>query len=704
MRLAEDQHLPTDGLNELLEEMQNSGEVDSPGVFTISDSKAREKLAEYQLPNPRFYVLNLLASAVAGGASYFRAGFGKDEFRFEFNGSYFEKADFEEIFSHILRPTDVSLQELAVALNAARTLSEDIRVESWNGQECQVLELTPNGLSVSSTTPDSPSESQTTNRVFVRESFQINRVIQRWWGSLTEKAVLKDVGGLAPLDLVLDGKALEEVFAVNPVSSFSWGQHNLESPPIPIEEPDYQWNQHGQLSQPEESYGGLSSVVCLANLDYAKEKGLTIVSNGVTYTRPSSLVDVPFACGLIAGSFPKNLSHTDLADAPPLREAILQFSYQCEVQLIRRLESEKPLPPACRERLFQWAPVFIERLKKREWKNEVAIVEAWVTEVMFLRDLMNDKHWRETLRELRGMKPGAMRQGSHLRIRRSLVQSAHQELESGRYDQSVHRLQRLKELEDLGLGGHQESDLGCWQIVRALAGQDDSVDSSIDDEVRALLYRLQGDAAKSLECECASKDKGEAYLALSKFEKAEECLRAYLENQPEPQALESLADCLTFGPESSKASKVEAITLIEQAVTQRMKKGMVRGRLTTEQIARLSRSCRPIPVWLTNVTLTVLTAWECPEFEKHLTSPFELIRTRRTEDSALLVLFNSALLSIERSLPLMHPHQGLARSRVVHALRSIDQWRHADSILARGSLLEIAYQRINRLADRQDHP
>ena len=59
-----------DDLDSLLGEMATSGSADSQGAFTISWTRAKEQLAQFALPEPRRYVLNLVASAVASGATF----------------------------------------------------------------------------------------------------------------------------------------------------------------------------------------------------------------------------------------------------------------------------------------------------------------------------------------------------------------------------------------------------------------------------------------------------------------------------------------------------------------------------------------------------------------------------------------------------------------------------------------------------------
>ncbi len=56
-------------LDQLLESMRSQGREDSSGVFSLSPGKALEKLRDFRLPKEDYYILKLVQSAVAAGAS-----------------------------------------------------------------------------------------------------------------------------------------------------------------------------------------------------------------------------------------------------------------------------------------------------------------------------------------------------------------------------------------------------------------------------------------------------------------------------------------------------------------------------------------------------------------------------------------------------------------------------------------------------------
>lgn len=679
--------------------MRDSGETDSTGVFTISDAKAQEKLAEFQLAKPRFYVLNLLASAVAGGASYFHTSFNKRAFHFEYDGPTYTQSQLENLFDYILRSGNVSVQELAVAVNAARTVSSHIEIVSWNGEVCHRLDLQSNVLEVTILEKDEWMGKSAFNRVSVSESFQLNRTVQRWWGTLAEKGSLKDFGKLAPIELRLDEQTLEESYEVEASSCFSWARNNLHSPPYRIVEPDFQWNIQGRLSPPNEGYGDLASVVCFCDCASAEEVGLTILSNGVTFWRPQSEIGVPLACGLISGSFTKNLSHTDLATDEKLRQAIVHFSHQAEVQLIHRLQSGRPLPDHIVEIFYRWAPEFTQRLRKRTWLEEAAIIQVWMKEIEFLRDLQNEDLWQKFFLEFQEMLPGPNKDKAKQRLHRGLAVASVQEFESGRYLNCQSLLERMFLLETATKGDQQANLFATWQMARALAGQEFDRQGRLPPKIISLLLRLDGNPEQSLKFENSPSVQGLAYLALQEFGKARAFLTQDLAEHRNPQILESLSDCLALDPRSGKHDKAESVKFLEQAVLARQDAGLVKGWLTTYQLSQRSRSSLSMPKWLAYSASSSLSDWENPILKKHLESPFSMISRKRHSESGLAVEFQTALLALERELPQQHPLQSLARARCASELRTTGDWQQADRILARGDLLTKVSELLNRLQD-----
>ena len=128
------------------EQLQAEGELDSSGRFSLDPRLAAEKMSRYRLNDPLSYVLHLVASGVASGASQlsFRGGHG--QLIFEHDGQAPTFAELTGLLDGLLvsPAPPPPLWELAIALQGARTLRPTITVECAQGH----LTMTPRKLTV----------------------------------------------------------------------------------------------------------------------------------------------------------------------------------------------------------------------------------------------------------------------------------------------------------------------------------------------------------------------------------------------------------------------------------------------------------------------------------------------------------------------------------------------------------------------------
>ncbi|MGE0489674.1 MAG: hypothetical protein AB7S38_10720 [Vulcanimicrobiota bacterium] len=126
-------------MSELEKELaeRGAGERDSSGEFTLDPAKARLKLAKYQLETPHHFALNLVASAIAGGATSIDVRQDADDFELFSNCSPLEGEALRSLFSS--QPSR-QLHELAIAVNGALALDPlSLTVES-HGHRLQAAE------------------------------------------------------------------------------------------------------------------------------------------------------------------------------------------------------------------------------------------------------------------------------------------------------------------------------------------------------------------------------------------------------------------------------------------------------------------------------------------------------------------------------------------------------------------------------------
>jgi hypothetical protein len=189
-------------------EERADGELVSAGSFRLDRGRAVDKLAHFQLDDPRRYVAELLAAAVCSGATGVHVRNDADDFELEWDGDHPTKAELDGLFDHIFyRGTDRRqrmLQHLAQGLFGAAGLDP-----RW-------VRLLRPGLTVDLTDPATPKHEENDRqhgvRVEVRERFSWS-VLREWsrkpFQAPEELALLRRVAVGCPLPIFVDGAELE---------------------------------------------------------------------------------------------------------------------------------------------------------------------------------------------------------------------------------------------------------------------------------------------------------------------------------------------------------------------------------------------------------------------------------------------------------------------------------------------------------------
>ena len=109
-----------------LDEVRTEGSLDSSGTFTLDAAALPTKLGKHQLPSPHYYVLKLVQSAVAGGASMirFRRSLGGD-LEVVFDGKLWTQMELDQLSHYALgaAPHQRHLMHLSVAVQAILALN-----------------------------------------------------------------------------------------------------------------------------------------------------------------------------------------------------------------------------------------------------------------------------------------------------------------------------------------------------------------------------------------------------------------------------------------------------------------------------------------------------------------------------------------------------------------------------------------------------
>ncbi len=136
-------------VDKLIADLAAGADLSEPKHFTLDREKAREKLRDHQLADPRLYVLELVQAAVARGASLIQFDVDSDDVRMRFDGTPFEERDLQELYDAIWssgRSDDVRARKcLALGFTAVMALQPRwVRLVSSDGEHGTRLEIRPN--------------------------------------------------------------------------------------------------------------------------------------------------------------------------------------------------------------------------------------------------------------------------------------------------------------------------------------------------------------------------------------------------------------------------------------------------------------------------------------------------------------------------------------------------------------------------------
>ena len=158
-------------IDDVIERARQPGEFTERREFTVARDQAIEKLRKFALVKPHYYILELIQSAVANGATYIDIQCGRREMMMSYVGGSFEKQQLGRLFDFLFAAQDDleqgALRQLALGVNALMHYEPDeIIVESGDGTTGGTSRITIHGEDrVEVGTPDRPLEG-----TFVRTS------------------------------------------------------------------------------------------------------------------------------------------------------------------------------------------------------------------------------------------------------------------------------------------------------------------------------------------------------------------------------------------------------------------------------------------------------------------------------------------------------------------------------------------------------
>jgi hypothetical protein len=196
-------------VDQLLSGLKQGGLLDSKGEFSLDFGRAMQQLGLQTLPDPRMYVLRLVQSAVAGGATQIRVQSSTRGLQFYSAGVDISVEHLRNLGSYLLADRgSPTTRYLAQGLHSALALDPlQIRLFTWNGSSGVNLRLQGNESDLQEL-HESPFVSRedlgTCVVVMHRPTWFFRRAPELEW--------LRKRCGVGPVDLLVDGRVLAPAF------------------------------------------------------------------------------------------------------------------------------------------------------------------------------------------------------------------------------------------------------------------------------------------------------------------------------------------------------------------------------------------------------------------------------------------------------------------------------------------------------------
>lgn len=661
-------------LKTLVDDLHGQGQEDSTGKFTLAQDKALEKLSKFQLTQPRYYVLNLVAVAVLGGAPEIEVESKAARMSFTFDGEPLPDEAFQNLPNQILNPTEIRLQELAVALNAAKSLDpRNLFLLSWDGEQGTRFDALTNQVESLQEPPEGISGPAT--RITV-ELGRREMALRYLTSERVERTALRRAE-LAPSLVRFNGANISREIG------FSESLACLHLTPA---EPSLRLRAPSQGFQMEATtQNGLEGVLTLEHP--MNVKGLTLLCRGVSFEMAQEF-SLPFVNAVVAApGLSKNVSHSDIVRNSAYQELVADLNLRMDQLLLAWLASEEPVPAGFRNQIEWQLPGLRHRLWQREDSEGLKTLERWTLELKFLRDLENKRLFQEMLLEAKEDS------GLAGRLRKTLVRAVISELESCRAAPAAQMVERLVEVGETLQAEwfYQARELGG--LIRALSGQRVGRFLPETEIGKELVARLQ---QRFDECSRVEDPlfQGELALARADFEPAEQFLRSACEAEFTPTAAEALSDLLAFRREQ----RAEAFDWRRRAFEHRNQNPDFGGKAFYSDLLQVGKGAIGFKKWVrtrVHQGLAVTGTKKLRTVENDLDSADEFFG-----ENARVAIARVKGVAVWAEAALGHGHEFLdaARSRAAHILRKNGFWAEADEPIVRGHLFKLAMERARELS------
>lgn len=215
---------PPSQVDAMISKLADEGRKVSDGEFTMDREQARRKMNEFQLADPRAYVLELVQAAVLKGAKRIDFDIDADDLHMVHDGLPYTLQDFEELYAAAFAPrvdeVTGARQQLAYGLNAAARLKPRfIRVVSVHaderdeGAELLIRRGKPEQYRAvpGFTIPDRDDGPKVTTWIHVKSRLRLrvlSRFVENLMETLPEELLLRKRCCFATSEIFLEGQEL----------------------------------------------------------------------------------------------------------------------------------------------------------------------------------------------------------------------------------------------------------------------------------------------------------------------------------------------------------------------------------------------------------------------------------------------------------------------------------------------------------------
>lgn len=691
--------MSSEGVEKLLNQLGESGHTDSQGSFTISIEKALEKLAHFQLANPRDYVLHGVASAVAGGASYAHFTVSSSQSELRFDGEAFSAEDLQALFLQVLQPSDPRLEEMGVAVSAAMNLKpQALLLASWNGDEGVALRWSNGSWSLGSF--ESEESDLPHHRLLVVEGLSIRRASEVQFGTTRERSVLTTHARWAPLDLQYNGRQISQALKWNLSSpTFAgWSHLNPGRARLRVQPPEQSLHPHGVVLRLPDSTANIEAVLSIDSQEQSWTNGLWVQSRGLAYRRDLPTGN-PFVSAVVSGVFRSNVSHSDIAEDKYYRDLLERLDARADCLVADRLSHEALLPEPFRSQVLAWAPQLEARLRLRGDDGRAQAVKRWIKEREFISDLRNDRAWKEMHDQLSSL-TGEAKPKEVERLASVLAGSAEESLAAQQLLDCQFLCDRIYRVGQLTQPPWLDTVGRALWLLAALNGAAQTDIPNAPGEIRTTLFRMIGKPADALPHSHSPLGRVEILLALRRFPEALATFEAF--EYDDPFLMEGHLECLKIagGPEG----RARVLPLHIEVVERRSRGLDSLGGFLLQDLCRTARSHGSIKEFASQWMLAHGNGLPGGPLSTVSTDFESVEKALRKGKKHALVDLHTCLLWAEKNMGPASPYLQVTRSRAVSLLRHYDFWEEADVVLTRGRVLEQVRATLRDLQYRSGEP